>query len=240
MATRPASSACCCSMPCWIVSGSPVTPADTVSPRPASAHCRTSAWMSTVRPGAAATSLDPVPTGPNGVHTSPVLSPRLSPRPCSNASGSNGLHRARAPAHRNGPFRTARALRRHRRSPHPPSVIHRLQRVVGSSRRASRSGCRPPSIVLALPCRLKLSSRSSAATVGADTLWPRPMSSSAGWRRLLVVHRSGRHRVATRPGSTRATSAAFTPGSVLVTLLRPPSTCRVRPSGSPPARSPRQ
>src|SRR5665647_2757400 len=55
---------------------------------------------------------------------------------------------------------------------------------------ASRSGWRPPSIVLALPCKLKFSSRSRPATVGADTLWPAPASSSARRRRLLVVHRS--------------------------------------------------
>src|SRR5664279_5160015 len=104
---------------------------------------------------------------------------------------------------------------------------------------ASRSGWLPPSIVLALPCRLKFSSRSRPATVGADTVWPCPESSSASRRRLLVVHRSGDSGSPRDSGSTRASSATLTPGSVLVTLLRPPPVRRVRPNGSSPASSSR-
>jgi len=99
---------------------------------------------------------------------------------------------------------------------------------------ASRSGCWRPSAALALPCRLKCSSRSSLATVGADTLCPARPSAAARFRSDKVVQRSGDSGSPREPGSTRPSSASTTPGSVSDTLLRPPPGARARRSGSPP------
>ena len=102
---------------------------------------------------------------------------------------------------------------------------------------ASRSGCRAPSAVLALPCRLKPSSFSSFATVSGPARCPCRVSPAARFRSDRVVHRNGDSGSPREPGSTSASSAGRSPGSALASCLRPPPGRRARPGGSPPASS---
>ena len=102
---------------------------------------------------------------------------------------------------------------------------------------ASRSGCRAPSAVLALPCSEKPSSVSSLATVSGPARWPCRVSSAARFRVDSVVHRSGDSGSPREAGSTSASSAGRSPGSVSASFLRPPPGRRARASGSPPASS---
>ena len=102
---------------------------------------------------------------------------------------------------------------------------------------ASRSGCRWPSMVLALPCRLNPSARSRSPTVSAPTRWPWRVSSAARLRVDFVVHRSGDIGSPRSSGSTRASSAGPSPGSISAARLRPPPGRRTRPSGSAPESS---
>src|SRR6266699_2949530 len=99
---------------------------------------------------------------------------------------------------------------------------------------ASRSGCCFPSMVLALPCRLNPWACSSLSTVSAETGCPAAVSSSARFRVDLTVHRSGDIGSPRSSGSTRASSAGTSPGSVSARRLRPPPARRARPSGSAP------
>src|SRR5206468_3198954 len=98
-------------------------------------------------------------------------------------------------------------------------------------------GCCFPSIVLALPCRLNPCERSSWCTVSALTLCPRAVSSAASVRTDLTVHRSGDSGSPRSSGSTSASSAGTSPGSVTAARLRPPPSRRARPSGSSPPSS---
>src|SRR6266705_897492 len=66
-------------------------------------------------------------------------------------------------------------------------------------------------MVLALPCRLKPSSRSRSPTVSAETRCPCPVSSAARLRVDFAVHRSGDIGSPRVPGSTRASSAGLSP-----------------------------
>src|SRR5674476_1163924 len=99
---------------------------------------------------------------------------------------------------------------------------------------ASRSGCCPPSIVLALPCRLKPCSCSSRATVSAPTRCPAEVSSPASLRVDSVVQHSEDSGSPRRVGSTSLSSATSSAGSVAVTVLRPPPSRRTRFSGACP------
>lgn len=94
-----------------------------------------------------------------------------------------------------------------------------------------------PSMVLALPCRLKPSCRNRSATVSAEARRPCLDSSSARPRVDLVVHRSadiGSPRIS---GSTKANSAGRSPGSRSAARVRPPPRRRVRPNGATPESS---
>lgn len=61
-------------------------------------------------------------------------------------------------------------------------------------------------MVLGLACRLKPSSRSSPATVSAETRWPRRVSSAASFRVDFVVQRTGDIGSPRSSGSTNATA----------------------------------
>src|SRR4051812_45229645 len=92
-------------------------------------------------------------------------------------------------------------------------------------------------MVLALACRLKPCSRSSRATVSAPTGCPALLSSAANRRVDSVVQHNGEHGSPRRVGSTSASSAASSAGSVAVSGLRPPPARRTRPSGACPVSS---
>ena len=92
-------------------------------------------------------------------------------------------------------------------------------------------------MVLALPCRLKPSSRSRSATVSAPARWPCRPSSPASARSDFVVHRNGDIGSPRSSGSTSASNAGRSPGSRSASRLRPPPGLRARPSGSAPASS---
>jgi len=92
---------------------------------------------------------------------------------------------------------------------------------------ASRSGCRRPSMIVALPYRLNPSARSRSPTVSAPTLWPWRVSSSArcgSTSPSTAAATSDRPAPAARPGPA-APGAAPDPG-------RPPA-CGPRPAGGP-------
>ena len=78
---------------------------------------------------------------------------------------------------------------------------------------ASRSGCRFPSRVRELPCRLNPSAASSRATVFLPHRCPRAVSSAAMSRTGSVVHNSGEHGSPRVDSSTSARSAGTNPGS---------------------------
>jgi hypothetical protein len=101
----------------------------------------------------------------------------------------------------------------------------------------SRSGCCLPSKVLALPCKLKPSSRSTSPTTSAETRRPWRVSSVARLRVDFVVHRSGDIGSPRRSGSTNAGSADRRPGLRSTTRLRPPPDRRTRPNGAAPESS---
>jgi hypothetical protein len=82
-----------------------------------------------------------------------------------------------------------------------------------------------------------LSARSRLPTVPAGTGWPCAVSSAASVRVDLTVHRKGDSGSPRSSGSTSASSAGTSPGSVSAAGLRPPPGCRTRPSGSAPASS---
>jgi hypothetical protein len=102
---------------------------------------------------------------------------------------------------------------------------------------ASRSGCRWPSMVLALPCRLNPSYRSRSPTVsGAD---PVPLE---GQLRCQVAGRlrrppQRRHRIAPLLWLDQGQQRRRSPGSSSAARLRPPPGLRARPSGPAPESS---
>lgn len=105
------------------------------------------------------------------------------------------------------------------------------------------SGCWAPSMVLALACRLKPSSRRRPATVSAETRCPWRVSSAASFRVDFVVQRRGDIGSPRSSGSTSASSAGLSPESSSAAFFRPPSGWRTRPNGAwqePSSAAPRE
>ena len=97
---------------------------------------------------------------------------------------------------------------------------------------ASRSGCRLPSVTLALAWVENPCSRSSRQAVCGLHACPCARSSPARCAALLVVHSSGDSGSPRLESSTRASSAGNRPGSVSASFLRPAPGRRTRPSGA--------
>jgi hypothetical protein len=97
---------------------------------------------------------------------------------------------------------------------------------------ASRSGCRLPSVTLALDWAENPCSRSSRQAVCGLHACPAAVSSPARFTALLVVHISGDPGSPRLESSTRASSAGTSPGSVSASFLRPAPRRRTRPSGA--------
>lgn len=105
------------------------------------------------------------------------------------------------------------------------------------------SGCWAPSMVLALACRLKPSSRRRPATVSAETRCPWRVSSAASFRVDFVVQRRGDIGSPRSSGSTSASSAGLSPESSSAAFFRPLSGWRTRPNGAwqePSSAAPRE
>src|SRR3954462_12345022 len=111
-----------------------------------------------------------------------------------------------------------------------PAASARVTCALMKANCASRSGCRPPSRVLALACRLKPRSCSNVPTRVRLTRWPWACSSAASRRRLLQVQRSGASGSPRAVGSTKASRAGLSCGSVSTEGLRPAPRRRRRTS----------
>ena len=97
---------------------------------------------------------------------------------------------------------------------------------------ASRSGCEPPSRVLALACSVKPSPLSSFATSECEILKPCRASSAARLRQLFDTHSSGLSGSPRVAGRASAFSAASSPGCAAAADLRPPPARRTRPASA--------
>src|SRR5579864_5626612 len=97
---------------------------------------------------------------------------------------------------------------------------------------ASRSGCRRPSVTLALAWVENPCSCSSRQAVCGLHRCPCAVSSSDSFFVLLVVQASGDSGSPREESSTRASSAGTSPGSVSASFLRPAPARRTRPSGA--------